>query len=74
MMVGSCLDGGREQTKNGVQRWGCWLMAPGVPWGAETDRLSPPLAWLVVPVVEAYPSDPFNLDGDSDGVACESLP
>ena len=24
MMVGSCLDGGRERTKNGVQRWGCW--------------------------------------------------
>jgi hypothetical protein len=24
--------------------------------------------------LEAYPSDPFNLDGDNDGVACESLP
>jgi len=24
--------------------------------------------------LEAYPSDPFNLDGDSDGIACESLP
>jgi len=24
--------------------------------------------------LEAYPGDPFNLDGDNDGVACESLP
>ncbi len=23
---------------------------------------------------EAYPGDPFNLDGDNDGIACESLP
>jgi len=23
---------------------------------------------------DAFPGDPFNLDGDSDGVACESLP
>jgi competence protein ComEC len=24
--------------------------------------------------LEAYPGDPFNLDGDDDGIACESLP
>jgi len=24
--------------------------------------------------LEAFPGDPFNLDGDNDGVACESLP
>jgi len=24
--------------------------------------------------LEVYPGDPFNLDGDNDGVACESLP
>jgi len=24
--------------------------------------------------LSAYPGDPFNLDGDNDGVACESLP
>jgi len=24
--------------------------------------------------LNADPSDPFNLDGDNDGVACESLP
>ena len=24
--------------------------------------------------LEAYPGDPFNLDGDNDGIACESLP
>ncbi|MBE9144887.1 thermonuclease family protein [Planktothrix mougeotii] len=25
-------------------------------------------------VLEAFPNDPFKLDGDKDGVACESLP
>jgi len=23
---------------------------------------------------DAYPDDPFGLDGDNDGIACESLP
>ncbi|MBD1847481.1 excalibur calcium-binding domain-containing protein [Cyanobacteria bacterium FACHB-63] len=25
-------------------------------------------------VLIAFPNDPFRLDGDKDGVACESLP
>jgi hypothetical protein len=25
-------------------------------------------------VLNAFPHDPFRLDGDKDGVACESLP